>query len=69
MELFRAKTFKKDYQRLKLTDKQSALILKYLNSRRLVYKLRDLRSAEYQFFLFKDVTLSIPSRQDAKPLS
>jgi len=31
MKLFRAKTFKKDYQRLKLSDNQYAKYIKYLS--------------------------------------
>ena len=31
MKLFRAKTFKKDYQRLKISDKQYAKYIKYLS--------------------------------------
>lgn len=31
MELFRAKTFKKDYQKLKVSDKQYAKYIKYLS--------------------------------------
>ena len=31
MELFRAKTFKKDYQKLKIPDKQYAKYIKYLS--------------------------------------
>jgi len=31
MELFRAKTFKKDYQKLKISDKQYAKHIKYLS--------------------------------------
>ncbi len=31
MELFRAKTFKKDYQKLKISDKQYAKYIKYLS--------------------------------------
>ena len=31
MQLFRAKTFKKDYQKLKLTDKQYAKYIKFLS--------------------------------------
>ena len=31
MELFRAKTFKKDYQKLKISDKQYSKYIKYLS--------------------------------------
>ena len=31
MELFRAKTFKKDYQKLKISDKQYTKYIKYLS--------------------------------------
>ena len=31
MQLFRAKTFKKDYQKLKITDKQYAKYIKFLS--------------------------------------
>ncbi len=31
MKLFRAKTFKKDYQKLKISDKQYAKYIKYLS--------------------------------------
>jgi mRNA interferase YafQ len=45
MKLFRAKTFKKDYQRLKLSDNQYAQYIKYLSllleGKTLPFKARD----------------------------
>jgi mRNA interferase YafQ len=45
MELFRAKTFKKDYRNIKLADTQYAKYIKYLSlllqSRKLPFEARD----------------------------